>query len=70
MPGKQWNPQHPAPQQQFNSHITNTDKPDEEGHGTVSCRIDQGELTIKAFTEELSFPMQELKAASTATTSS
>jgi len=56
-------PQHPVPQQQHNGHIINVDRPDEEehgtahtgsdeeGHGRVSHRIDQGEL-IKASTEE------------------
>ena len=71
MPGKQLNPQHPAPQQQYKSHLKpHQHKPDEEEDGRVSYRIDQGEWLIKASREELSFPIkQELKAVTTATTS-
>jgi len=42
-------------------HSSNTSsiipRPDEEGHGRVSYRIDQGELMIKASTKDLSFPI-------------
>jgi len=76
MPGMQLNPQHPLPHQQCKPHPgwrrrTAQSRSDEEGHGRVSYRIDQGELMIKASTKELSFSniKQELKAASTATTS-
>ena len=64
MPGKQLNPQ-------IQCHIINIDepdeeeeengtpqlRPDEEEHGRVSYRIDQGKLMIKASTKELSFPI-------------
>jgi len=64
MPGKQLNPQHPAPQQQHKPHPKpHQHRPDEEEDGRVSYRIDQGKLMIKASTRELSFPIkQELKA--------
>ena len=57
MPGKQLNPQHPAPQQQCKPHPRpHQHRPDEEEDGRVSYRIDQGEL-IKASKEELTFPI-------------